>query len=70
MAIPDFQEIMLPLLKTLDDRKEHSLRQVIDTLTANFNLTVEEQHYYYKVDNRSFLIIGSAGRERILKKRD
>jgi restriction system protein len=44
VTIPDFQEIMLPLLKTLDDRKEHSLREVTDTLAAKFGLTVEEQH--------------------------
>jgi len=43
MAIPVFQEITLPLLKLLEDKQEHSLRQVIDLLTNQFNLTLEEQ---------------------------
>jgi restriction system protein len=43
MAIPTFQQITLPLLKLLEDKQEHSLRQVIDTLTNEFILTSEEQ---------------------------
>jgi restriction system protein len=44
MTIPVFQQIMLPLLQLLEDKQEHSLRQVIDSLTNRFNLTQEEQH--------------------------
>ncbi len=44
MTIPVFQQIMLPLLKLLEDKQEHSLRQIIDLLTNQFNLTQEEQH--------------------------
>jgi len=44
MTIPVFQQIMLPLLQLLEDRQEHSLRQVIDSLSNQFNLTQEEQH--------------------------
>jgi len=43
MTIPVFQQIMLPLLQLLEDKQEHSLRQVIDSLTNQFNLTQEEQ---------------------------
>ncbi len=44
MSIPDFQSIMLPLLKYLADQQEHSLRDVIDSLTLNFELCeVEKQ---------------------------
>lgn len=43
MAIPAFQETMLPLLKLLEDRQEYSLRQVVDLLTRQFNLTRQEQ---------------------------
>ncbi len=43
MAIPDFQTIMLPLLKTLSDNKEHSTRQIIDNLAEQFKLTPEER---------------------------
>jgi len=44
MAIPDFQTIMLPLLKIHEDKEEHSLRQTIDELAIQFNLTQEEQN--------------------------
>ena len=43
MAIPDFQSIMLPLLRFLIDRKEHSLRETIEALAEEFNLTEEER---------------------------
>lgn len=33
MGIPVFHQIMLPLLQLLEDKQEHSLRQVIDSLT-------------------------------------
>jgi restriction system protein len=44
MTIPVFQQIMLPLLRLLEDKQEHSLRQVIDSLIKLFKLTQEEQH--------------------------
>jgi len=43
MAIPDYQTIMLPLLKFAEDLQEHSLWQAIDALANQFNLTDEEQ---------------------------
>jgi restriction system protein len=43
MAIPDYQTIMLPLLKFLGDEKEHSLREAIDALADQFHLTAEER---------------------------
>ena len=43
MAIPDFQSIMLPLLKFVGDRKEHSLRETIEALSEEFDLTDEER---------------------------
>lgn len=43
MAIPDFQTIMLPLLKFSADRKEHSLREAIEFLADEFKLTEEER---------------------------
>jgi restriction system protein len=44
MAIPLFHQIMLPLLELLKDKKEHSLREVIDTLTKYFTLSEQEQN--------------------------
>jgi len=43
MAIPDFQSVMLPLLKFCADGQEHTNRQAIDTLSQEFGLSEEEQ---------------------------
>lgn len=39
MAIPDYQSLMLPLLKIVSDEKEHSLREATEALAKEFNLT-------------------------------
>ena len=38
MAIPEFQSLMLPLLKITGDGKEHSTSEVIETLAQQFGL--------------------------------
>jgi restriction system protein len=43
MAIPDFQTLMLPLLKFAADRQEHSTSDAIDALALEFRLTDEER---------------------------
>ena len=43
MAIPDFQTIMLPLLKATEDRAVHVLRDVVERLAEEFALTEEER---------------------------
>ncbi|HDP99032.1 MAG TPA: restriction endonuclease [bacterium] len=43
MAIPDYQTIMLPLLKHLSDNKIRSSRETFDALANEFNLTEEER---------------------------
>ncbi len=40
--IPDFQTIMLPFLKLLEDDKPHKLYDVMVALTKHFNITPEE----------------------------
>jgi restriction system protein len=40
--IPDFQKIMLPLLKFTGDQKEHSVSDAIDFLAKEFKLTEDE----------------------------
>lgn len=42
MPIPDYQTMMLPLLRLLKDREEHSLREVIDKLGSEFSLSESE----------------------------
>ena len=42
MPIPDFQSIMLPLLKLYSSGEEHSTKDTVDSLAQHFNLTEEE----------------------------
>ena len=43
MPIPDYQTLMLPLLKFAADQKEHSIQEAIKSLTEQFKLTEEEK---------------------------
>ena len=43
MGIPSYQEIMLPLLKLVGDRQEHYMRDVIEILAKQFDLTPKER---------------------------
>ena len=43
MPIPDYQSLMLPLLRLLGDGKEHRLRDVVSALEQQFGLTKEER---------------------------
>ena len=43
MAIPDYQSIMLPLLRFASDEQEHSLREAIENLSDYFQLTESER---------------------------
>ncbi len=43
MAIPDYQSIMLPLLKFSADKKEHTFHEAVQELTNQFKLTEEER---------------------------
>lgn len=43
MAVPDFQSLMLPLLRFAGDGKEHSLSEARNKIAAEFQLTPAEQ---------------------------
>lgn len=43
MAIPDFQSLMLPLLKLAADGNELSIRESVESLAKQFNLSDEER---------------------------
>jgi len=43
MSIPDYQSIMLPLLRFARDENEHSLREATDILSNEFNLSETER---------------------------
>ncbi len=42
MPIPDYQTVMLPLLRFLKDEKEHNLGEVVDALAVEFNLSPDD----------------------------
>ena len=42
MAIPDFQTLMLPFLKAVEDGKEHPFKDVVEKLSIEFKLTQDE----------------------------
>jgi restriction system protein len=42
MSIPDYQTIMLPLLRFAEDKKEHSLHEAVNVLANKFSLTENE----------------------------
>jgi len=41
--IPDYQSLMLPLLKLVSDRQEHKYRNLIENLATEFQVTDEER---------------------------
>ncbi len=43
MAIPDYQTLMLPVLKAAADGSEHRIRDVIENLADEFHLTEDER---------------------------
>jgi restriction system protein len=45
MAIPDYQTLMLPLLRHTADGKIHTARELKESLATAFNLTIEERQH-------------------------
>ena len=44
MAIPDYQQILLPFLKLASDEQTHSLQEAYQALPDQFNLTMNERN--------------------------
>jgi restriction system protein len=53
--IPDFQTLMLPLLKHLSDGKEHKLRDTIISLSDQFKLTETERSMLLPSGNQAII---------------
>ena len=43
MPVPDYQSLMLPFLKTIRDKREHTFGDIADTLAKEFHLTEAEK---------------------------
>jgi len=58
MTIPDYQSIMLPLLKYAGDNQEHTIREAIEHIADIFKLSEEDKEEVlpsgsqYVIDNR------------------
>ena len=44
MAIPDYQRVMLPLLRLVEDGQEHSAREAVEKLVDYFGLSEGERN--------------------------
>jgi restriction system protein len=79
MAVPDYQSLMLPLLKITSDGKEHSLNEVIEKLAQQLGLSENDRKEMLpsgtqrKFDNRvswartymqKALLLSSTGRSK------
>ncbi len=53
MSLPDYQSIMLPLLKQLNDGQEHTLGEVREAVAAHFALTSSEREQLLPSGNQS-----------------
>jgi restriction system protein len=43
MSVPDYQSLMLPLLKVTADRNEHNLSEMTETLSQKFHLSDQDK---------------------------
>lgn len=53
--IPDFQSVMLPLLTTISDGKEHTVQDIMASLVRHFELTDEEQQELLPSGNQTVI---------------
>ena len=53
MAVPDFQSLMLPLLKMAADGQPHALAEAREVLTSGFKLTQAERDELLPSGNQS-----------------
>lgn len=55
MSIPDYQSLMLPFLSLLKDGEEHTLREITETLSNQFQLTEAERHELLPSGNQEIM---------------
>lgn len=68
MAIPDFQTLMLPLLKLLADKQEHAMREVTSLLSDQFHLTDDDRNLSSAVSGQGVMYNRTAWAKTYLKK--
>lgn len=55
MAIPDYQTLMLPFLRLLEDGAEHRLPEISESLSLEFQLTEEERNELLPSGNQAIM---------------
>lgn len=55
MAVPDFQSLMLPLLRLAGDGVEHAFKDAVESIAVEFRLTPEERHELLPSSSRTTL---------------
>lgn len=68
MAIPDFQSLMLPLLKVLADKQEHAMREVMPLLSDQFQLSEAERSLSSPISGQPVMYNRTAWAKTYLKK--
>lgn len=68
MAIPDFQSLMLPLLKLLADKQEHAMREVTTLLSDQLQLTEEERNLSSEISGQGVMYNRTAWAKTYLKR--
>jgi|SRR3989338_2694302 len=68
MAIPDFQSLMLPLLKALADKQEHAMREVTTLLSDQFQLTEDERNLSSEISGQGVMYNRTAWAKTYLKR--
>lgn len=68
MSIPDYQTLMLPVLETLSDGKEHVLRDLIGQISDRLGLTDEERQRLLPSGQQTFIANRVSWARTFLKK--
>jgi len=61
MAVADFQSIMLPLLKFLKDKQEHTNKEIIEHISNHFNLSQAYRDERLPSSSSVYLILNRIG---------
>ncbi len=63
MAIPKYDEMMLPLLRLLADGQEHRHRELADVIADHFKLTPAERDLPWRGIKSRMGLIGGSGED-------
>ena len=68
MAVPDFQTLMLPLLKLTGDGQQHTFAEAVERLAQEFQLSEDDRNEDFSEAGRRGCTTASAG-QRLTSRR-